>query len=115
MNDNVGPELLFDLALADFLLVHCWAGQMVFHLKERPFFVSDAMVRDVRATVSLLRAAPDTSVQELGVRLGDHLEAGRLVFTDDFVRDCPFWTSSLTLRHLPKALRENLARSDLVC
>jgi hypothetical protein len=102
-------ELLFDLALADFLLVQGWVRAVVFHLKDRPFFVSDAMPRDVQATISLLRAALDVAVQELGTRLYGHLEAERLILKDD-----PFWTSSLMFRHLPPSLRADLARSDLV-
>jgi len=43
----VGLELLFDLALADFLLCHGWAREVVLHLKNQPFFVSDAMPKDV--------------------------------------------------------------------
>jgi uncharacterized protein with ATP-grasp and redox domains len=109
VNDNVGADLLSDLVLADFLLVHGWAREMVFHLKDRPFFVSDAMLPDVRATISLLRAAPDPAVQELGARMDGHLQAERLTVKDD-----PFWTSSLMFRRLPPPLRAELARSDLV-
>ena len=109
VNDNVGMELLFDLALADFLLVQGWGREVVFHLKDHPFFVSDAMPKDVQATISLLRAAPDAAAQELGARLYDHLEVGQLILKDD-----PFWTSSLMFRHLPPSLRAELARSNLV-
>ncbi len=109
VNDNVGMELLFDLALADFLLVQGRVREVVFHLKDRPFFVSDAMPRDVQATISLLRAAPDVAVQELGARVYGHLEAERLILKDEL-----FWTSSLMFRHLPPSLRADLARLDLV-
>ena len=44
--DNVGLDLLFDLALADFLLGRGWAQQVTLHLKNQPFFVSDAMPAD---------------------------------------------------------------------
>jgi len=108
-NDNVGLDLLFDLALADFLLVRSLVRGTVFHLKHHPFFVSDGLPEDVRATISLLRAAPDAGVRELGARLHGHLEAGRLVLKDD-----PFWTSCLTFRHLPPSLRTELDRSNLV-
>jgi hypothetical protein len=109
INDNVGLDLLFDLALADFLLARGWARQVVFHLKDRPFFVSDAMPKDARATISLLRASPDTAVQDLGARLDAHLETGRLTLTED-----PFWASSLTYHRLPPALRDALDRADLI-
>ncbi len=109
ITDNVGLDVLFDLALADFLLVQGWVREIVFHLKDRPFFVSDAMPKDVQATIALLRATPDVAVQGLGVRLHDHLKAERLTLKDD-----PFWTSCLMLRHLSPSLREELARSSLV-
>ena len=38
--------------LADYLLDQGWAGKVVFHLKGWPFFVSDAMVRDLEWTLS---------------------------------------------------------------
>ena len=107
--DNVGADLLFDLALADFLLGHGWTRQVTFHLKVYPFFVSDAMIKDVRETISLLQAAPGPGVQRLGARMRRYLEAGQIILKDDL-----FWTSSLMFRHLPPLLQAELARSDLV-
>jgi len=109
VNDNVGVDLLFDLALADFLLIQSWARGVVFHLKRDPFFVSDAMPKDVQATISLLQGVAEPAPHELGARLRDHLGAGRLLMEDD-----PFWTSCLTFRQLPSALRADLACADLV-
>jgi uncharacterized protein with ATP-grasp and redox domains len=109
INDNVGLDSLFDLALADFLLGQGWVEEVVFHLKNYPFFVSDAMVKDVWAVSSLLQASHVPAVKDLGQRMRDHVEAGRIFITDD-----PFWTSSLMFRGLPPALRAELARSDLV-
>jgi uncharacterized protein with ATP-grasp and redox domains len=109
VNDNVGLDSLFDLALADFLLGQGWVEKVVFHLKNYPFFVSDAMVKDVRAVISLLQASYIPTVKDLGQRMRDHAEAGRILITDD-----PFWTSSLMFRDLPPALRAELARSELV-
>jgi uncharacterized protein with ATP-grasp and redox domains len=109
INDNVGLDVLFDLALADFLLVQGWVRQVVFHLKNCPFFVSDAMPKDVGAMIAMLQAAPDAAMRELGVRLKEHVEAGRLVLKAD-----AFWTSCLMFRHLPPPLRESLESSRLV-
>jgi len=109
VNDNVGLELLFDLALASFLLVQGMARKVVFHLKDRPFFVSDAMPKDARATVALLRMAPDAAVRELGARLHEHLAAERLVLKNHL-----FWTSCLMFRQMPPSLRTELERSNLV-
>ena len=109
INDNVGLDSLFDLALADFMLGQGWAQEVVFHLKNYPFFVSDAMIKDVRAVISLLQASHIPTVKDLGQRMRDHVEAGRILLKDD-----PFWTSSLMFRDLPPSLRAELARSDLV-
>ena len=103
VNDNAGQELLSDLVLADFSLSQGWVGQIVFHLKDRPFFVSDAMPRDLHETLGLLRASV------LGRRLNEHLAAGRLVLEND-----PFWTSCLMFREMPPTLGAELALSDLV-
>ena len=107
--DNVGADLLFDLALADFLLGRDWVRQVALHLKGHPFFVSDAMIKDVRATISLLQGAPVPGVRRLGARMHRYLAAGQIILKDDL-----FWTSSLMFRHLPPLLRAELARSDLV-
>lgn len=109
ISDNVGLDLLFDLALADLLLQQGMTGQVVFHLKGHPFFVSDAMPQDVETTLSLLLASPSPAVRRLASRLAAHLAAGCLVLRTD-----PFWTSSLMFREFPSSLRRGLARSDLV-
>lgn len=103
VNDNTGRELLLDLALAEFLLSERWARQIVFHLKENPFFVSDAMPMDVEETLAALLA--DT----LGSRLSGHLAAGRRV-----LRDHPFWTTCLMFRQMPPDLVDDPSQSDLV-
>jgi uncharacterized protein with ATP-grasp and redox domains len=109
INDNVGMDLLFDLALADFMLRQGWARGVAFYLKGHPFFVSDAMPKDVLKTLSLLQTSSSSKMQELGIRMREYLSAGYLVLRDD-----PFWTSCLMFRQLPPPLKADLARSDLV-
>lgn len=109
INDNVGRELFFDLALSDFLLTHGWASQVHFNVKNQPFYVSDAMPADVEQTVSLLKAIPYQSIQELGRRLADDLAERRLNIHTD-----PFWTTCLMLRQMPLHLRKLMSHSDLV-
>jgi hypothetical protein len=106
--DNAGLEILLDLALADFLLGRGLCRQVVFHLKDRPFFVSDAMVKDVYPMLAALR-------QLGGVRaaLADRLEAYRRVGQWS-LRDDAFWTSWLGFHELPPRIRHELAESDLV-
>jgi uncharacterized protein with ATP-grasp and redox domains len=107
--DNVGSDLLFDLALADFLLQQGWAGEIHLNLKEQPFFVSDALPQDGRHSLALLQAAPDPGLNALGTRLEQDLSAGRLVFGSD-----PFWTTWQMFREMPVQLRRRLAGSGLV-
>lgn len=109
INDNVGADLLFDIALTDFLLVRGWVSEVVFHLKDRPFFVSDASPADVRLTLTLLRDAPNPLVRAFGARVGGHIAGGRLVLKDD-----PFWTHYRMFRDFPPSLREDLASASLV-
>jgi uncharacterized protein with ATP-grasp and redox domains len=107
--DNIGSDLLFDLALADFLLGSAWVQKIYFHLKNQPFFVSDAMPADVRTTLSLLQVASGLELQALGQRLEAQLAQGRLVFLTD-----PFWTTCLMFRQMPLHLRQDLAEAGLV-
>jgi len=117
VNDNAGMELLSDLALTDFLLVQGWAQEVVFHLKDRPFFVSDAMPEDVRSLVASLQAVPDAAMRELVSRLHEHLAVQRLILKDDAPSESSgqrFWTSPLMFREMPPRLRTELPSSDLV-
>lgn len=107
--DNVGLDFSFDLALADLLLRQGWAQRVVCHLKDWPFFVSDAMPRDAGETISLLAASPSLAVRALGRRLQASLADGRLALAAD-----PFWTSPFMFRQFPPSLQSELGRSNLV-
>ncbi|MEA3337006.1 MAG: damage-control phosphatase ARMT1 family protein [Chloroflexota bacterium] len=111
INDNVGLDVLFDLALADFLLTRGWTRQVVFHLKDYPFFVSDAMPEDIGLTLQLLQASPEETVSRFGDRLDQHLSSGQLE-----LRDNPFWTSFHMFSRLEAtpSLQTQLERADLV-
>jgi hypothetical protein len=105
----VGSDLLFDLALVDFLLLQGWVQEIHLHLKIQPFFVSDAMPADARRTLTLLQASPVFELQALGARLEANLAAGRLIFDSD-----PFWSSWLMFREIPTHLQQELASASLV-
>jgi uncharacterized protein with ATP-grasp and redox domains len=107
--DNVGLDLLFDLALADFLLERGWAQRVTLHLKNQPFFVSDAMPADARLAVDALAGSVNRSEQALGRRLDAHAAAGKLRLATD-----PFWTGHRMLRDMPPQVRDELAQSALV-
>ena len=107
--DNVGLDSLFDLALADFLLTEGWTSQVVLHLKDRPFFVSDAMTTDIEIVVAALAQRPDSGLNTLARRLTGAQKDRRLVMQTD-----PFWTTFRMFRDLPDRLAADLAQSNLV-
>jgi uncharacterized protein with ATP-grasp and redox domains len=108
VNDNAGTELAMDLALADFLLGSGLAGQVVLHLKQQPFFVSDALPGDVREGLDALAAGPRHGA-ELAARLMVHLDAGRLQLRTHW-----FYTTSLFYFQSPADLQAELATAGLV-
>jgi hypothetical protein len=114
VNDNVGLDLASDLALTDFLLAQGWVRQVVFHLKERPFFVSDAMLRDVETMVATLGRAEAPELRALGRRLAGHLADGHLLLKTGSAADGFFWTSFKGFRRFPLPIRADLAGADLV-
>jgi hypothetical protein len=107
--DNAGSDLLSDLALADFLLRQGWAGEIHLHLKNQPFFVSDAMPADAHYTVEQLQTASAAGLRDLGARLAADLARGRMVFASD-----PFWTTFQMFRQMPAHLGQELAGAGLV-
>jgi len=107
--DNAGMELAGDLVLADYLLLSGIAGQVRFHLKVHPTFVSDALPKDVGATVSVFGASDSMSVRNLGERLDVHLKEERLQLHSDF-----FWNSPLAGWEMPKRLVEEISESNMV-
>ncbi|MBN2389648.1 MAG: protein-glutamate O-methyltransferase family protein [Anaerolineae bacterium] len=109
INDNVGADSLFDLALADFLLTQGWVQNVVFYLKNQPFFVSDAMPEDIKVVIQQLQNAQEPAVAQLGKRLRQSVITDHLSLVTD-----PFWTSCLSFWELPSALRDDIARADLI-
>ncbi|MGQ9903349.1 MAG: damage-control phosphatase ARMT1 family protein [Anaerolineae bacterium] len=108
VTDNCGSELLMDLALADFLLDNDLAAEVTLQLKNQPFFVSDAMPRDVLDSLAALaQSGPHTG--RLASRLRDHIATGRLRLRAHW-----FYTTCLMYAQLPDDLRAELAGFDLV-
>ena len=109
INDNAGPEAAFDLLLADALLEWGWARQVRMHLKPYPFFVSDAMIKDVRELIARLEGETEPRSKAAGDRLDARLQAGDLQLTTH-----RFWTSSYAFYEMPDDLRDELAQASLV-
>lgn len=106
--DNVGIELYFDLGLIDFLLAHNWVQQVTIHLKNYPFFVSDAMPKDILASVRLLKDSSSLRAAQVSQRLEKSIFSGQIQLNSD-----PLWTSSLTYLEVPVEIERALANPDL--
>ncbi|MFE0458184.1 damage-control phosphatase ARMT1 family protein [Kitasatospora sp. NPDC058965] len=102
--DNAGQELLPDLVLMDELLAQGLAGRVVLYVKPQPYFVSDATMDDVLATVERLRSAEVEAAREVGRRLWQAMERGVLE-----VRTHPFFCAPLPYREMPADLRAEFA------
>jgi len=109
VNDNGGMELGFDLFLADFLLVNNWADKITFYLKPYPFFVSDAMPKDLQETVQVFTEAPSRSLSRLGKRMQTALSEGTLRLSADW-----FWASPYHLCEMPKPIYQEISHLDMV-
>jgi hypothetical protein len=107
--DNAGPEVVTDLCLVDYLLGAKMTQAVHLNLKPYPVFVSDAMVKDIGATVDFLAGDSDERVQTLADRLRRHLGEGRLHLAADV-----YWSSPLSAWEMPAPVRADLARSQLV-
>ncbi|MHB1355836.1 MAG: damage-control phosphatase ARMT1 family protein [Anaerolineae bacterium] len=107
--DNAGPELLTDLAFADMLLTQKLTGRVVLQVKAQPYYVSDAMILDVNASVQALRTSTEKVLSALGARLLDALQDGRLSCSAH-----PFWTTCLTLFQIPPDLLQDLSHAQLI-
>jgi len=107
--DNAGFELVSDLAFADLILSGGWASEVRFHVKRHPTFVSDAVVKDVEHTISVLSASKRDRICEFGNRLQGHTAAARLTLHPDF-----FWNSPLAFWDLPERLVRFLGQTNLI-
>jgi hypothetical protein len=106
ITDNAGIELALDLRLADAFLAQGVPVRM--HLKQTPFFVSDARICDLYHTLGRLASASPRSAS-LAQRLHEAIAEERITLRDD-----PFWTTYLTYHQLPAHIRQELSESGLV-
>jgi uncharacterized protein with ATP-grasp and redox domains len=105
--DNAGTELACDLAMVHALVVR--GVRVVLHVKDSPFYVSDAMAKDVRATVRALSARGKAATVDTGAELQEALGSGALE-----VRPHWFWNGPLLYPEWPEEIRRELASSDLL-
>lgn len=107
--DNVGVELVHDLALADYLLSVGHVNNVRFHVKAHPTFVSDAIQSDVTDTLRTMHISDQDPVSLLGRRLADHMSENRLTLHPHF-----FWNSPLEFWHYPQNVHDLLVEADLL-
>ncbi|MFH1208016.1 MAG: ARMT1-like domain-containing protein [Candidatus Omnitrophota bacterium] len=104
--DNVGPEIVSDLWLAQYLLDSSLVERVIFNVRNYPFLVSDTTQKDVDDTLAQLKASPDEKISRLGHRLEALKQEAKLVVSTD-----PFSTSGMTYDKKPGSLKD---RSDLI-
>ncbi|MCJ7734830.1 MAG: damage-control phosphatase ARMT1 family protein [Anaerolineales bacterium] len=109
MLDNAGFEVVCDLGLADILLSHQLANEIVLHVKAHPTFVSDVIEEDLGKTIQFLTSSPETHTEKLGRRLAGYFEDGKIQAKAHF-----FWNSPLPMWKLPTDLADDLKKSSLL-
>ncbi|MGW8224134.1 MAG: damage-control phosphatase ARMT1 family protein [Anaerolineales bacterium] len=107
--DNFGPELIHDIGLTDYLLGMDLAAIVRFHAKPTPHYVSDAMIKDVHATVDYLANHESPEVRQMAERVANYIQDQRLEIVDDY-----FWTSPTYFWDMPEYIFRELSASDLV-
>ncbi|XP_019750583.1 damage-control phosphatase ARMT1 [Hippocampus comes] len=85
--DNAGFELVTDLVLADFLVSSGLAGEVHFHGKSFPWFVSDVTAEDFQWTIRQTMAANHRWMSQRGLRWQQYVKEGVWSYHDH-----PFWT-----------------------
>ena len=106
--DNVGKELFFDLAFIDFLLTTGLSGKVTCYLKNQPFFVSDAMPKDLFKTIDLMMVSDNLEIKQLSERLLNGIRAERIR-----IEAPPFLTQPQMFRELPEVFRQEVTAHDI--
>lgn len=107
--DNVGKELYFDLALIDWLLGTGVAGKITCYVKNQPYFVSDAMPKDISKTIDLISSNEVYEIRHLGQRLQLGIDSEKIR-----VEAPPFLALGRMFRQMPPIFQEQIESHDLV-
>ena len=110
--DNAGYEIFADVAFADWLLSVKLADQVHFHCKKLPWFVSDALIKDLSWTIEQLGSNENKILSDLGKKWKSRIEDGTFV-----VSDHPFWTTSYeytAMKNIAPDLYSLLSESFLI-
>ncbi len=107
--DNTGQELVNDLIAVWYLLSSAPGREVHLHAKKYPFYVSDAMIRDIEITIGALIEDPNEKLSAIGSDLHSLHETKKLLFHDHF-----FWNGPLHYIDFPEEIVADLSHSDLV-
>lgn len=107
--DNVGTELLFDLVLIDFLLETGLTRSVTCFVKNQPFYVSDAMMKDVLRSIETMHTSTRKEISQLGMRLQSYIKSGKLS-----LKAPTFLTSNLMYSEMPEELYQTVAAHTLI-
>ncbi len=108
IGDNCGADLAADMILIDHLFQHDLAHSAMIWLKSEPFYVSDAMIKDIVTALEIYDAAEDEATRAWAGRIRTYLKQRRLI-----LRSHPFFTSHKCYDELPEQLGKNLVGFDL--
>lgn len=106
ISDNIGTELLLDLAMADHLLMHNWCSKLTFNVKAEPLYVSDVILSDVHEHIAEMQRDTRTpEVQALGKRLAEYVNKGQIIIHPD-----TYWNYYTYYWEMPIQLQTRLAK-----
>ena len=106
--DNAAGELVPDLVLVDHLLTTGLASRVTVWVKPYPYYVSDATMNDVVATIGYLGTSPYPDAARIGQRLHDAAGDGHLS-----IRTHEFFCAPLSFADMPADLRADLAAATI--
>jgi len=106
--DNVGKELYFDLVFIDILLQKNLAQSITCYLKNQPFFVSDALPKDLHQTIDRLASTSAPECENLAERLTHGIKSGKIT-----IETPPFLTTGRAFRKMPESMKSHIHKHDL--
>lgn len=95
--DNAGLELFADLCLGELLLTYKLCDQVVYHVKNFPWFVSDTTCADFYWTLEMLLGSQSEPMSKLGEKWQHRLEDNSF-----HVKSHAFWTLPFAFNHMPR-------------
>ena len=110
--DNSGFELFTDLCLAEFLLHANLAKVIHLHVKEIPWFVSDASKKDIKWMVEQMRTSSNQVLCDLGDRW-----LQRILDASFVLRGHHFWTlprDYSEMKTVSQDLHDDLAQAKII-